>query len=495
MKNTSLKGFLFSFLTTGLCLSYTACTTADKDLFNPDVVEQNVKEVYKSNFIKKYGPIDPAQTWDLSGGPSYTLSLEKTRSAVTRSTPSYTVSSGTADTDYMEIPTSLTQWMKNELKEGQDNSAKGHAFYMTMPNADAIYITPIYQGNASMTWDFCIGVGEGDATQKIDFWKKNDNLQICDVSRTDGKEAEFPTWTNLGQHNATTNKNAAHTMNNEYAIRGKEYKISGIESGTPIHFFLKINNGDPNYALKDTEQSSLIGQLLEMNCPDNIIADLNLPDGYKAKIIGCEDANLAGGDWDYNDVVFLLRSNPLPDVVEIKTDVVTETTGKRYMVEDLGATDDFDFNDIVFDVVRTSKVSFINGEQVKEQIEQKVDIRAAGGMLDFIIKIGSFGWKKSQAGYKAEEMINTTSPDWDKLLNYSGQHVPGWNADANNVSVEVLGSATVTGTSADRTQSTTVTFPKAGEVPMIIAVPLNTRWMKERQSIPKSWFTEVTSNE
>jgi hypothetical protein len=33
-----------------------------------------------------------------------------------------------------------------------------------------------------------------------------------------------------------------------------------------------------------------------------------------------------------------------------------------------------------------------------------------------------------------------------------------------------------------------VTFPKAGEAPMIIAVEPTQAWMKERVSVPSDWF-------
>ena len=36
-----------------------------------------------------------------------------------------------------------------------------------------------------------------------------------------------------------------------------------------------------------------------------------------------------------------------------------------------------------------------------------------------------------------------------------------------------------------------VTFPKAGEAPMIIAVDQSQGWMGERQSVPESWFYTV----
>lgn len=36
----------------------------------------------------------------------------------------------------------------------------------------------------------------------------------------------------------------------------------------------------------------------------------------------------------------------------------------------------------------------------------------------------------------------------------------------------------------------TVSFPKTGEAPMMIAVDPSTNWMTERTSIPSSWFSK-----
>ena len=37
-------------------------------------------------------------------------------------------------------------------------------------------------------------------------------------------------------------------------------------------------------------------------------------------------------------------------------------------------------------------------------------------------------------------------------------------------------------------ESYTITFPKAGTAPMIIAVDPTQKWMQEQKSVPASWF-------
>ena len=57
--------------------------------------------------------------------------------------------------------------------------------------------------------------------------------------------------------------------------------------------------------------------------------------------------------------------------------------------------------------------------------------------------------------------------------------VSGWDPNKNNISISV--------------QQTNgaffeIKFPKAGDVPMIIAVDPTQEWMPERQCVPKDWF-------
>jgi hypothetical protein len=59
--------------------------------------------------------------------------------------------------------------------------------------------------------------------------------------------------------------------------------------------------------------------------------------------------------------------------------------------------------------------------------------------------------------------------------------VTGWDYDANNISIKANNA---------RGQVFTVTFPKKGTAPMILAVDPSQKWMRECVSVPKSWFYE-----
>jgi hypothetical protein len=107
-----------------------------------------------------------------------------------------------------------------------------------------------------------------------------------------------------------------------------------------------------------------------------------------------------------------------------------------------------------------------------------------GGTLDFTLKVGNATWTKSESKYPVNQMLNTGANgpiDYNAVL--AEFPVTGWDSDANNVSVTV-------GTQQSGDVKT-ISFPKTGEVPMILAFdPYDYRnWMNERQSIPAEWFT------
>lgn len=166
----------------------------------------------------------------------------------------------------------------------------------------------------------------------------------------------------------------------------------------------------------------------------------------------------------YTDLIFLVNERPVPCV-------------KRYLVEDLGAVGDFDFNDIVVDVMQD------------DEGNQKAIIRAMGGTIDFTLKIGNTEWTKSVEGaahgYEVSTMYNT-----DPIIptkSYDEFTVTGWRPSDNNivVSVKVKDNTNVSG-------NVIVTYPftRQGEVPMIIAVDTFVDWLLEKSELPQNWWEQ-----
>ena len=170
-------------------------------------------------------------------------------------------------------------------------------------------------------------------------------------------------------------------------------------------------------------------------------------------------------DGDYTDLICL----------------VEPVTAKRYLIEDLGATYDFDFNDIVVDVTYGSYTE-----------ETNAIVRAMGGTLDFTLTIGSTSWSKSENGFDAATVYNAYDGSIDYNAKLAEFEVSGWIPNENNITVTV--NQNVSGG-----VSYSFPFPIAGEVPKIIAITPTTYfntgenirryWMPELVSIPERLFT------
>lgn len=206
---------------------------------------------------------------------------------------------------------------------------------------------------------------------------------------------------------------------------------------------------------------------------------VTLVEGAIVKYIGIEDN--PKGDLDYNDVVLAVVGNPdVPEEIKIEKDEyqVPVSVTKRYMMEDLGSTDDFDFNDVVVDVTETTvythKVTIVNGVKESDVVidtkkTQKAVVRHLGGILPFQLTIGETTLPEmgSEATWK-------TNPDTE-------YEVKGWNPAQNNVSVTVK-------STESQMYNVTNKFPKEGEFPMMFACDPEIEWAAERQGFDFSQF-------
>lgn len=242
---------------------------------------------------------------------------------------------------------------------------------------------------------------------------------------------------------------------------------------------------------------------------------ITLANDFEIKVIGCEDAGANGkqSDNDYNDVVFLLVADKFPDQV-IK---------KRYMIEDLGSTHDFDFNDIVVDVTET--VSRL--ENGNKKYKQEAAIRHLCGTIPFRVKLGNkyFGYGDKEGAMMRGH--NSGGHTYDPSARYSNDYTwtvervissdtdlasfraEYWNPDANNITVEVWPTyasednnlSNIYWTDGENNKADNVgakdynvqarqivEFPKVGKYPYIIATNQNVGWMEETVSIPQNWI-------
>lgn len=466
-------------------VAMTACS--EKDLYNgddnevrPDNTELNeisAKAEYAHNFSVKYPNVNlNTQNWDFSRkSTTYSLGEQVSNEARTRAERG-SWSKGS----WYEVDNATLDWMHNKLTEGKDHRNLGSPFYMSVPGND-FAIVPIYQGVASAVWSLHVVIGGVD----YNIWGKSEEIEIKDKRSQEWHSVVQPTyewggdgawWESLfntdGSDKWTAPKSEGGELNIVTNVRAIPRIFSGFPVGADMYFYLEIRTGDEGRCNVGDQESSLNGMMLALQ---DVPRPANIPADYETMIIGCEDAHLELSDHDMNDVVFLVYGKSVPKPIKIEQgSPIYESKTVRYMIEDLGATDDFDFNDIVIDMVESTPKTptYTNGVVTSwtyGEKTQKAIIRHLGGTLPFTLTIG-----------------NTTLPEMggeDTFQTSPNQEfaVSGWDMHHHNVSLKVR-------QNASGNVYNNVAFPKAGEAPMIIAVDPSQDWMPERQSVPESWF-------
>ena len=464
-------------------LTFTSCSK-DEFLYDSEAEQKIWEAEYEANFIKRYGAIDPNQTWDFSTMQP-TVSLPSSGASVRANTRGET-DSYDLTTGNMIVDKDVIHYFLSNLPKGNNNTPKGRVFKM-YSTGKPFTIVPVFQGCASYYWELYISVAGLD-DQKI--WSKGENFKYRQVNAAE--------WLAPG-----TGKEGMKREYGDLEVNAPTFTFSGIKTqNLPMYFYLKVwktysnMTGYEVYLKNQQEPLNKNYQPVISSSLDNWMIDLqnatkptNLPEGNKVTIIGCEDATNSGSDRDFEDLVFMVYGNPVPPTERV-TEVIESTT-KRYMMEDLGDTDDFDFNDVVVDVSNRKKITYYyKGDATEwydfkeEVLPQQAIVRAAGGTLNFTLTIGGMTWTKS-GPYAATSMLNT---GWGGAINPDAElakfEVSGWNSDTNNVSVTVVKKDP--NTNEDGVYE--IPFPKAGKAPKIVAVNETDRWMNERSAVPTGWF-------
>lgn len=469
-------------------------------------VDEVKKSRFTKNFEAEYGAISPDQTWDLTRYQYRTAKyddeelvdyvLQNGQTRADAGSPIGTLPSNTTieiDAEgYYHVEANTIKWLRNYLKEGVNNTGLGSAFSLRSPG-NQIAIIPIYQGFANMDWSLWIRRG----TQDTQLWTESKDILVSN----DGGS----TWDGKG-----TTYGTSQTVYDQ-AIKSKPIVVD-LQQGENFNLFLKIDKGLDNYATEGTIQLSSMGMMLALPCP--LPTNLGTTGGKDnlAMIVGVEDSDLKNSDWDMNDVCFLIVGLPdLPNRIDL--------TRKRYMCEDLGNTYDFDFNDIVVDVMEvvTSEYNHDKNHFVpKGDPVQIATIKHVCGTLPFQVKVGNTTFNAvtdptDEEQTRAELQKNADIVDLGTRAVGNNPEVSikvtGWDHNTNNIEIVVSStkkkSADVLADAFGEKNGTVIedngahiyhiTFPQdPGQTPLIIATDPTLQWMEEHVHIPAAWWQDGT---
>lgn len=403
-------------------MSFGGCTSDDKHEYNPDYQVELDKEAFAANFVKQYGQVDAEQSWDLANPNEVYVLSASARQVQTRAQgkPQWiTVSSFGHE---FNISEGFNEAMEKEFSQFGDPEP----CYFTFP-AEGLRIVPVFQSNAN-NYVLHMVVGEDYFAQDI---------YIC--------------------------SNIMGINNNKQ--KAKAYTITGVEAGTPVSFYVVVFKGNKGYKV-DIENFSTLEGGFKLAEVDAAKAG-NYEKGTmreKSSILACQFETKHG-----TAQLAFLMDGLAPVQKHQAPEKIVKVVSRRYLIEDLGSTDDFDFNDIVIDVEQ--RVVVENG--VEGTPLQMATLRHLGGVLPWNIKIGDTWFSGAENTMLKGEIGSDASVTKD---------VTGWNPEENNITVKVAGNQTGS--------VCLIPFPKKGEVPMVIAVDTYQQWMDERQSIPSTWWTE-----
>ena len=463
-----MKVILKSVVASLAVMSLAACS--NNDLYDEGVVAANKaaeqQKSYENNFVKTYGAIAPNQSWDFSTNQQRLGTRAGETAIVTK-----TVEGLNFDVKY-KVKFDMFTWrdyldersinnnqdliknVSNKLKDGDKHTDVQKAVLVAPSNSFTIYPVSV-QG--MWTHDLYVKVG--------------DNAPVKVYSKT---------WTDFSHPYVNGD---LLTYSNANFIK-QTYKVETSVSmpglyveapiGTPIEIYLaNVKEGKTSQPTVGTST----GHAIYVDGNGAVPTGIEVRDDAVIKYVGIEDNTTGSSDLDYNDVVLAIVGNPdVPKEIVIEGeeyDVPTSLT-KRYMIEDLGTTDDFDFNDVVVDVTRNTvahhTVEIVNGVKTSDvvtstDVTEKAVIKHLGGILPFVLKIGDTTLPQLGGEDTFEKDVNQ---EYD---------ITGWEPANNNISITV--------------NNTTLSFPKAGAVPMIIACDDSEAWSAERVAFDWQKFLEV----
>lgn len=516
---------------------------------------------YQKSFTQKYGEIPADKSWDLTTwAQMHNAPANGQTRAGAGSVNTGELNSDPSNPDFevsnqeYEVPADLMNWMKSNLVEGQDNRSLGSSFMLRLPQND-FAIIPIFQGNSAFMSELEMKVNTRNITK---IWTKSENMWAKETANGAWEKLYyFDGWETYDQWYKDHPVHGASTLNS-YSVKSKPiiFHSTRMTPGSENDrlMYLSLHNIDKYYQDEDikwdaNDKWGTIGDRLTSINSNGYMLAMPIPfsitplpsiGSYSGEchtmLIGVEDAKGVDSDHDTNDIVFLVVGYPnVPEIIS-----TTETIKKRYMCEDLGATDDFDFNDIVIDVTQTRSQKLITipegqADNVRTDGEFELDyayldfsqtarLAHVCGTLPFQVVVGNTVFPKvvdpTILSETRDELAAATTTRAANPVRENGwnpnevKRVEGWNPATNNVKIYVDWSGSRKPGVANNAEWTderpnpnvneptaadieiadfangtfkVVNFPEPGTVPYIIATDQNVPWMGERVDIPDSW--------
>ena len=504
-----IKYFSYAVLA---ALVMVSCNQISDDDIEIVKVQKQLSSDYKESFEETFGEIDPEQAWGFD--VDYSAS---TRLALTRG---YSVNGNQWPLEGFVAPTNITadevEKVKAEFAKKRVNYKNTLAipysdFYVQQVykgdsayyNADGGYINPasdhmdhldIYDGNYTyQEWYPEIRVVEG-GYMHINNFNNGNNTTVYYQDGTGNPFIGTTLLMNIKHHESPDSLFRYH--NTEDSKYHYEYIILKIDGDYYVGFDFYANDDDAQTCFrvrrsdknadevvyvdgiwKSVEEAYEAG--VEVTFTETVyewVVDSttwqghnNIYDKKTTLVVG------TGGTWSIDNYVhgnmWVERDWVFDDwIIKIAgaaegDDDDDEVVANRIMSEDLGSIGDFDFNDVVFDVVITDGTA-------------KVTLQAAGGTMPIYIMGKTF-----DKSYEAHELFGV---DVKTMVN-TGSGVSKNPVTFYLYNVDSVDDIQVYVTNTKQNNATYEVGAEKGEAPQKINVPSTVDWPKERVSIETTY--------
>lgn len=384
----------------------------------------------------------------------------------------------------------------NTLAENEDNRSKVTAnFHVTATDGSVTFtLFPTFWNTGHGANDSNpneIGIaykGEDGSIVRVPIYRTMEGDQLSGANSEDAT-----TWQSiLGKKNNRTAMQKSTDWGYSY-YKSKGIKVT-VPQGLYFGFYIKVYEGTGttgadsegyvyNYSVADWNKAPYYNTSYPQKDRNTTDVDKDKNAVYVATFTGSDgnqymafedwsdDLGTAPGDHDLND--FVVMFDPAPTILD-------DDKGTEWILaaEDLGNTDDFDFNDMVVKVKHVSGKAYVD-----------VTALAAGGTLPAYLYYGN-----TQVGDEfhtwfgtdvpSTEMVNTT------VVNKEGATVrvtTGTDFSMTNYGgVDQMGGFKFIVERTDGT-STEITAPKNGTAPQMMCLPETWQWPKERVNISTAY--------
>ncbi len=513
---------LTRLLILGIALSMASCELEDQEI--------PTEELYLRSFIKSYGIFDSTHTWNMAENKSVNVSVTGTAAvkvmawyqgsyAIVANYPTFTGSKQI----YFDCPSEVTDLLviadssSKKCKVGESVSFTGSrtmietGAYTNIFSVAADYTTL----NLDLIKDYINLVPEdGDNVGKVTcnfsllsqgafsffpvywwsssnhvlgvYWSDSDGYHEQDIYHDmEGNELQIyqaDGWVSAGI-------NLPYLTYSQ--IRAKAITIN-LPAGTVFGFYIKVYDSSGNYnhiiyseADKNTKTLSSDTESLHKYASTSTVTS----GSESATFFGFED--WGEGHIDLNDVIFMFADKISPGDPPITIDI-DNSISWILAAEDLGDTDDFDFNDVVV------QIEHVSGQN------PTLTALAAGGTLPVQLQYYGQTIKSSddkeqfhhwfQGDPATGTMINTTSGptefrskaavelDVETLSNSAVTKDDFSLANWGGYSNDMISGFSILVERSDG-QFSTISRPGAGEAPQMFIVPSGWAWPKERNDI------------